>query len=85
MCIRDSIKSFAQKHFPSTPILDFALEVEKITTSKRSTLILNVDGCIAVCFVDLLRSCGAFTREEARAPSPRSLAPSHRARRLGTG
>lgn len=28
-------------------------------------LILNVDGCIAVCFVDLLRDSGAFTREEA--------------------
>jgi ATP citrate (pro-S)-lyase len=28
-------------------------------------LILNVDGCIAVCFVDLLRDSGAFTPEEA--------------------
>jgi hypothetical protein len=28
-------------------------------------LILNVDGCIAACFVDLLRDGGAFTREEA--------------------
>lgn len=28
-------------------------------------MILNVDGCIAVCFVDLLRDSGAFTREEA--------------------
>lgn len=28
-------------------------------------LILNVDGCIAVCFVDLLRYSGAFTPEEA--------------------
>jgi hypothetical protein len=26
---------------------------------------LNVDGCIAVCFVDLLRDSGAFTPEEA--------------------
>jgi len=59
------IKSFAQKHFPSTTVLDFALSVEAETTKKRSTLILNVDGCIAVCFVDLLRSCGAFSREEA--------------------
>jgi len=24
-----------------------------------------VDGAIAACFVDLLRSCGCFTREEA--------------------
>lgn len=35
-----------------------------MTTKKRETLILNVDGCIAACFVDLLRSCGAFTQEE---------------------
>lgn len=26
---------------------------------------MNVDGCIAVSFVDLMRSSGAFTREEA--------------------
>lgn len=37
-----------------------------MTTKKRETLILNVDGCIAACFVDLLRSCGAFTQEEVR-------------------
>lgn len=37
---------------------------EQVTTKKRETLILNVDGCIAACFVDLLRSCGAFTQEE---------------------
>jgi ATP citrate (pro-S)-lyase len=24
-----------------------------------------VDGCIAVCFVDLMRQCGCFTKEEA--------------------
>mmetsp|Transcript_88137 Transcript_88137/g.251574 ORF Transcript_88137/g.251574 Transcript_88137/m.251574 type:complete len:208 (-) Transcript_88137:19-642(-) len=59
------IKDFAQKHFPSNACLDFALGVEQITTSKRANLILNVDGCIAVCFVDLMRTCGAFTREEA--------------------
>ena len=80
------IKSFAQKHFPSTPILNFALEVEKITTSKRSTLILNVDGCIAVCFVDLLRSCGAFTREEVRVHrQTRRARHLTAARCLGTG
>jgi len=59
------IKEFAQKHFPKTPTLDFALAVEQVTTQKRSNLILNVDGCIAVCFVDLLRHCGAFSLEEA--------------------
>lgn len=59
------VKEFALQHFPSTDVLKFALEVEKVTTKKRSNLILNVDGCIAACFVDLLRSCGAFTLEEA--------------------
>jgi len=46
-------------------LLDYALQVEKITTLKKSNLILNVDGAVAVCFVDLVRNCGAFTREEA--------------------
>merc|ERR1711972_413782 len=58
------IKNFAKSHFKSTPILDFALEVEQLTTRKRANLILNVDGCIAVAFVDMIRSCGAFSREE---------------------
>merc|ERR1719276_138613 len=58
------IKEYAKKHFKSTPVLDFALEVEQLTTKKRANLILNVDGCIAVSFVDMIRSCGAFSREE---------------------
>ena len=53
------------KNFPSHSLLDYALAVEKVTTAKKDTLILNVDGCIAVCFVDLLRDSGAFTPEEA--------------------
>ncbi|KAI9316662.1 citrate synthase-like protein [Dichotomocladium elegans] len=59
------VKDYVKKSFPSTPILDYALKVEEITTSKKDNLILNVDGCIAVSFVDLLRDSGAFTREEA--------------------
>lgn len=59
------IKTFAKEHFPRTDTLDFALEVEQFTTQKKANLILNVDGCIACAFVDLLRHCGAFTREEA--------------------
>jgi ATP citrate (pro-S)-lyase len=43
----------------------FRPQVEKITTQKKSNLILNVDGAIAVSFVDMLRSCGAFSKEEA--------------------
>ena len=57
------ISSYAKKHFKRTPLLDYAREVEKITTSKRDNLILNVDGCIGICFVDLLRS--EMPKEEA--------------------
>ncbi|MBN2005533.1 MAG: ATP citrate synthase, partial [Anaerolineae bacterium] len=57
------IKKFAKEHFTTTALLDYALEVEKITTSKRNNLILNVDGCIGICFVDMLTSCG-YNAEE---------------------
>jgi ATP citrate (pro-S)-lyase len=57
------IKNYAKKNFKKTPILDYALEVEKITTSKRDNLILNVDGCIGVCFADMLRN--EMPKEEA--------------------
>jgi len=60
------IKEYAKKNFASTSVLDFALEVEQVTTKKRANLILNVDGCIAVCFVDMMRSCGAFSASEAQ-------------------
>lgn len=59
------ITDYAKANFPSCPLLDYAREVEKITTQKKDSLILNVDGAIAVIFVDLLRHSGAFTREEA--------------------
>ncbi|XP_066482944.1 ATP-citrate synthase [Tiliqua scincoides] len=59
------LKDYVKQHFPATPLLDYALEVEKITTSKKPNLILNVDGFIGVAFVDVLRNCGSFTREEA--------------------
>ncbi len=57
------IKEYAKKHFKATPLLDFALEVEKITTAKKDNLILNVDGCIGVCFVDIMRN--EMSKQEA--------------------
>lgn len=57
------IKEYALKNFKQTPLLEYALAVEKITTSKRDNLILNVDGCIGICFVDLLRN--EMPKEEA--------------------
>ncbi|KAK7948712.1 uncharacterized protein PG986_009598 [Apiospora aurea] len=59
------VKEYVLAKFPNHKLLDYALAVETVTTSKKDNLILNVDGCIAVCFVDLMRNCGAFTLEEA--------------------
>uniref|UniRef100_A0A8C5CH91 ATP-citrate synthase n=1 Tax=Gadus morhua TaxID=8049 RepID=A0A8C5CH91_GADMO len=59
------LKDFVKQNFPASQMLDYALNVEKITTSKKPNLILNVDGFIGVAFVDLLRTCGGFTRDEA--------------------
>ncbi len=36
-----------------TPCLDFALEVEKVTTAKKDNLILNVDGTMGAILMDL--------------------------------
>merc|ERR1719146_154015 len=58
------IKAFALKNFDDCRVLKFGLAVEDVTTAKKANLILNVDGCIACCFVDMLRSSGAFTIDE---------------------
>lgn len=63
------LKNFAQDRSifkQETPLLDYALQVEKITTAKKPNLILNVDGAIGVIFVDLLRQSGMFTTAEAQ-------------------
>ena len=57
------LKEFIFKNFPKHPHLDYALEVEKATTSKRNNLILNVDGCIGITFLDLLENLD-YTKEE---------------------
>lgn len=54
---------FARKHFKCTDMLDYARAVEAVTTQKKNNLILNVDGCIGVLFVDLLKSVG-YSQEE---------------------
>ncbi len=57
------LKDFAKENFPSTELLDYALEVEKVTTAKKENLILNVDGTIGVLLVDMFRSLG-FSEDE---------------------
>ena len=59
------LKAFVKENFPQSKLLDYALEVEAITTQKKGSLILNVDGCIGITFVDLLWSLpDLFTKEE---------------------
>jgi len=60
------LKDYVFKNFPKQDLLKYALEVEAITTQKKGTLILNVDGCIGITFVDLLWSLpDLFTKDEA--------------------
>lgn len=57
------LKRFAIETFPSISLLNYALQVEQITTSKKENLILNVDGTIGVLMVDMWRNLG-YTEEE---------------------
>ena len=60
------LKEFARKNFSSFKHLNYALEIEKITTKKADNLILNVDGCIAALFLDALDSSNQFSKEEIK-------------------
>ncbi|MBU0757006.1 MAG: ATP citrate synthase [Nanoarchaeota archaeon] len=60
----DGLKDFAKKNFKTTELLDFALKVEQLTTRKKNNLILNVDGCIGILMVDMMKSTGEFTEDE---------------------
>jgi len=48
------LKEYAVQKFPFTTLLSYALEVEAITTMKKETLILNVDGAIGILCVDMM-------------------------------
>ncbi|MDT8339253.1 MAG: citrate/2-methylcitrate synthase [Sulfurimonas sp.] len=54
----EGLKKYAAKSFPATPLLDYALTVEQLTTSKKENLILNVDGTIGILMVDMWRALG---------------------------
>lgn len=53
-----SLIDYAHNNFPITHQLDYALQVEKITTAKKPNLILNVDGVIANLMIDMWFSLG---------------------------
>ena len=55
---------YARENFERTDLLDYALAVQEITTAKKGNLILNVDGCIGVLFIDLMSSCEVFDERE---------------------
>jgi ATP citrate (pro-S)-lyase len=57
------LKDYIFKHFPTTKYLSYALEVEQLTTKKKDNLILNVDGCIGIAFLDLMTGLG-FEKDE---------------------
>ncbi len=59
----EGLKKFASEHFPSTSLLDYALTVEQLTTSKKDNLILNVDGTIGILMVDMWRALGYSENE----------------------
>ncbi len=59
----EGLKKYAAEFFPATPLLDYALEVEKLTTSKKDNLILNVDGTIGILMVDMWRALGYSEKE----------------------
>ena len=48
------IKKYVESSFPEWNVLRYATEVERITLEKKSNLILNVDGAIGACLIDLL-------------------------------
>lgn len=58
------LQRYARKFFPGHKHLDYALKVEEYTLQKAANLVLNVDGCIAALFLDLLASSGCFTQKE---------------------
>jgi citrate synthase len=55
---------YARENFARTDLLDYALLVQEITTAKKGNLILNVDGCIGILFMDLMSSCDVFDEKD---------------------
>lgn len=58
-----ALKKFAEQ-LSQKKYLSFALEVEKVTTAKKGSLILNVDGTLAAVLLDLLAEKEGFSEQE---------------------
>lgn len=55
------LRKWANGTLRKHPLMDYAFRVEQITTMKKDNLILNVDGCIGVLFVDILVHTGIYS------------------------
>lgn len=58
------LQKYGRKHFPTTRHLEYAVKVEEYTLQKAANLVLNVDGCIASLFLDLLHGSSCFSQDE---------------------
>ena len=58
------LKEYFIQNFKNHEYLNYALEVEKLTLIKKDNLILNVDGCIVACLLDIFTN--EFSDEEIK-------------------
>lgn len=58
----ETLSAFAKK-LKKHPHYDFARGIEKVTTAKSGSLILNVDGVIGALLLDLLTECEGCSKE----------------------
>jgi len=61
----DALKKFADR-LEKKRFINFALEIEKVTTEKKGNLILNVDGAIAALLLDYLSEKEEYTDEQLK-------------------
>ena len=54
------LKDYVRQHFPATPLLDYALEVEKITTSKVKKMFLIPKSGFWVNFLEKMTAKSQF-------------------------
>ena len=59
------VKEYVQKHFPSHSLLDYALAVEKVTTSKKDTESILISRVMLL----ILSLCSSFSTLTVASPS----------------
>ncbi|KAG1808983.1 uncharacterized protein BJ212DRAFT_1302868 [Suillus subaureus] len=79
------VKEYVGKNFLSHSLLDYVLAVEKVTTSKKDTLILNVDGCIGVVSLTSCTTAAPSLPKKATNTSRSMVSPSWVAASVSSG